>query len=1219
MKSFKRHLLLSGCLAFFITACGGGGNDNGPGPNDVTPTGDGPTVDIVNPIKRESGTSSLPLSGTAQDKERVVEVTWSNKTTGETGSADGTYDWSTVPIKLNPGKNTITVYASNPAGGQGQSSVTVTYVDNDQDAPTVVVESPQNNYDTTNETVGLSVSAKDNLEVVRVKWERTTAPAQEGEAVYNGERWDANNIPLITNTTNEIKVTAYDSAGNTAYATISVVQSSGNEVVLGYAAESCMNCHNGSNKDDYAVSDGLQNPHPFPGAPSIKCSDCHGGNPAHGNKAGAHIPPPPEMIFDPAVASPQNLKAWWNRVTLVGVDKFGDADGNYEAQVLNDAGELVTQTFNVKDYLRFLNPGDMRVVTSGKGCGNAGCHDSTHAQWASRNVIATETGIFSGAMYSAGLPNYFGNTNYEDTAADLAFRAIASKVPNNYVETPPRVGAVKELREYPVYSSAEDTAQLLYMQELLASDLNNDVYAAAQDPNKVNQIRPGSDLANMYHEQIAFTCGDCHAGSRGANNRVGDFRSSGCTACHMNYAIDGVTLMQDKIRNFLLDPTLVALDPNVNNEQIVYPQVPKVETHLIKNVDKKTIVGQFVQGIQDLSCAGCHQGSNRTVMQYWGIRLDQNQDVVNNRQYPANPANFTTTANDQRLYGYNNQRFNGRVAEQYLLTEDYDNDGYDDTPMDVHAEAGMGCIDCHGSRDMHAGTKGDSGSGEIMSRHEQTVGITCVSCHGNVDNYASTVECVTYDGEKAQCVKDRFGNPLRHVTKNNLNDYTLISRVNGISHYIPQTKDTVVNNGKVNKGANRRLGVNKQNQPIYTAKASFAMGRADGNPLTGIGPQQADPRLAAPDKKFSHTEKLDCVACHASWTNSCIGCHLTGEYRDPVANAADPRFSNITGDVIAYNENNAAFMYQTPVPFQLGITSQNMVAQFSPAEKVFYSYIDVNGDTSNVFAFSDRKGNGNNPTIVGANALPALGHNMMMAHSIRGRIEAKVVNGNNVLDEGPRYCVACHLTVDGLTVFGGGDLNAGIDAYNLFRQTIMPNLAANFAQLADPEVGNQFPLIANDDNLNTLYDLLQVHIGQNPSNQYNSPLWVHMVAGLGSGLYLFDQFGCPINGLDAVAPVNRNNTNCNDAPNANANAPVYDLDRVVEVIGRANASGTHPMQTGVPSQRRDGAKHPGLSGPLGGELIRRMSEPNLDNGGIVLDSYLDADGNPQGGAAVYIQ
>src|SRR5207342_2486246 len=99
--------------------------------------------------------------------------------------------------------------------------------------------------------------------------------------------------------------------------------------------------------------------------------------------------------------------------------------------------------------------------------------------------------------------------------------------------------------------------------------------------------------------------------------------------------------------------------------------------------------GASVEGITDYACAGCHQNANRDVLTFWGIRLDQNQDVRNGRQYPANPSSFATTQGDTRLYDpvVGNNTFNGRNANQHLLFEDYDGDGRDDTPPDVHYEA----------------------------------------------------------------------------------------------------------------------------------------------------------------------------------------------------------------------------------------------------------------------------------------------------------------------------------------------------------------------------------------------------------------------------------------------------------------------------------------------------------------------------------------------------
>src|SRR5690606_8902483 len=162
------------------------------------------------------------------------------------------------------------------------------------------------------------------------------------------------------------------------------------------------------------------------------------------------------------------------------------------------------------------------------------------------------------------------------------------------------------------------------------------------------------------------------------------------------------------------------------------PELPHPKRHLIQSVARTLPDGEMVPGIDDYTCAGCHQGSNRTAMQYWGIRLDQNADGRNGLQYPAQPATYETTHEGPRPVapGVGNHTFNGRNGNQYLLEEDYDGDGRDDTPPDVHYEAGLGCIDCHGSFDLHGGDVSDT---TIQSRMEHGVAIRCESCHGDID------------------------------------------------------------------------------------------------------------------------------------------------------------------------------------------------------------------------------------------------------------------------------------------------------------------------------------------------------------------------------------------------------------------------------------------------------------------------------------------------------
>src|SRR5690606_12053385 len=138
----------------------------------------------------------------------------------------------------------------------------------------------------------------------------------------------------------------------------------------------------------------------------------------------------------------------------------------------------------------------------------------------------------------------------------------------------------------------------------------------------------------------------------------------------------------------------------------------------------------------------------------------------------------------------------------------------------------------------------------------------------------------------------------------------------------------------------------------------------------------------------------------------------------------------------------------------------------------------------------------------------------------------------------------------------------------------------------------------------------------NPGNQLNSPLFVHMVAGLGSGVFLFDANGAPVNPLDTnanrvgaegIAPAN----------NFDLQRVALNLDKIVRPDGFPLASNAHPLfAPGQGPNRRDGAPDPNMCGPLGATLIRRLTDPDQ---GIVLDSWLDADGVARGQAGNYVQ
>ena len=157
--------------------------------------------------------------------------------------------------------------------------------------------------------------------------------------------------------------------------------------------------------------------------------------------------------------------------------------------------------------------------------------------------------------------------------------------------------------------------------------------------------------------------------------------------------------------------------------------------------------------------------------------------------------------------------------------------------------------------------------------------------------------------------------------------------------------------------------------------------------------------------------------------------------------------------------------------------------------------------------------------------------------------------------------------------------------------------------------------LANNDFANLDWQLLKQHIGQNPGNQLDSPWFVHMTAGLGTGLFLFDGNGAAQNPLDEN-PNRYGSDGVAPADQFNPALVRYDLDRVVGADGVSNGSSNQPLnQPVVGPNRRDGATDPNMAGPLGTTLSQRLADPTS---GIVLNSWVDADRAPRGGAGTII-
>ena len=372
------------------------------------------------------------------------------------------------------------------------------------------------------------------------------------------------------------------------------------------------------------------------------------------------------------------------------------------------------------DYLQFVNPGDLRAAPRACGAGSSrsqgsGCHQEI-IDTVIRNQMATFSGELGVARYRAGAQATGGGV-----------KAIRDVRDEDYDRSEPATIGSLQAMEEPRITSGE------------------------------TEIGPFQDL------YLTKACMRCHLWSFGDNKFPGDFRSSGCTACHMVYANDGLSQSTDPARR--------GASP----------------AHPLKH--------ELTSAIPSEQCMHCHYRGGRIGPSFMGYREGGGAGF--------NPPNFDSLG--QALHGHD--------ADFYIVDEEVDND-FDETPPDVHFEAGMHCIDCHTPRDVH-------GDGRLYADTENAVEVECEDCHGTAQSEATFVT--------------RRGTRLTHLERDDQGNVWLTGKLSGKRHAVTQIAKSIA-------GAD------------HASRLFQEMGRAEDG--------------------FSHLDRMECYACHSAWIPTCFGCHV---------------------------------------------------------------------------------------------------------------------------------------------------------------------------------------------------------------------------------------------------------------------------------------------------------------------------------------------------------
>jgi hypothetical protein len=644
----------------------------------------------------------------------------------------------------------------------------------------------------------------------------------------------------------------------------------------------CVSCHTASDQKTM---------HRTP-AVILGCTDCHGGDPrvmapageayqaprvAGGHEQGGH---------DAGHGKGHGGSKGWS----AGYQSSMDA-----AHVLpryphhwndsaNPQGSYANLNMEAPEFVRFINPGDLRIAR--EACG--ACHLPI-IQASERSLMATSAMLWGGASYNNGIlpyKRYILGESYSRVSEGGTIKTMGEVTPEMA-----RRGVLPQLFPLPEWPTIPP-ADIFRVFERGGRNINS-TFAEVGLPNSLGQIqrleepgRPdikqsnrgpgtGARIAVPVINITKTRLNDPHLWFLGTNDNPGDFRSSGCSACHVVYANDR-------------DPrhsAIYAKFGNFGESQQVDPTIPAgVKGHPLKH--------EFTRQIPTSQCMICHMHQPNmfinTMLGYimWDYESDAPSMWPAEQRYPSNdemreildrnpeeaairgkwsdlsflkdvsllnPTLKDTQFADYHGHGWNFRAIFKRDRKGNLLDKDGAQVASDDPKKfdkavhmsSVHVDVGMQCVDCHFSQDAH-------GNGHVVGEVAAGVEIQCQDCHGTADAYP----------------KLRTTGPMASERGKNL---ALIRNPDGKKRF-EWKGDTLIQRSAVTPGLEWKVSLVKDTadpvSPAYNAKATRAHTVSKDTSTLDFG---AD---VAKDQRAHSEDKMLCYTCHTSWTTSCGGSHL---------------------------------------------------------------------------------------------------------------------------------------------------------------------------------------------------------------------------------------------------------------------------------------------------------------------------------------------------------
>ena len=173
--------------------------------------------------------------------------------------------------------------------------------------------------------------------------------------------------------------------------------------------------------------------------------------------------------------------------------------------------------------------------------------------------------------------------------------------------------------------------------------------------------------------------------------------------------------------------------------------------------------------------------------------------------------------------------------------------------LDIHAEKGMQCVDCHFAQDSH-------GNGLIYGEVANAIEIGCKDCHGTSGAYPSLLT----------------SGPAAPPTGNNL---ALLRNPDGQRRFEWKEDDAgrryLVQRSILDPKLEWRVSLVKDSVDPDSPNFNLKSARAKLMGKSGAETGKFEFGAGIPEDQLAHKDsEMACFTCHLSWTTSCGGCHL---------------------------------------------------------------------------------------------------------------------------------------------------------------------------------------------------------------------------------------------------------------------------------------------------------------------------------------------------------